>query len=487
MKLRQWMPAALAMAIVSPTLVQASTDVDIDNDGLIEISTLEQLDLMRYDLAGTSLNGDSTGCPATGCNGYELVADLDFDTNGNGVADEGDLFWNDGAGWLPVGDTDGAAAYAQKKVTGAVTAKFNGNGFQVSNLYISRSDRSWVGLFANMYESEVNNLVLRGAEVTGGDATGVLTGGSNNTDIKNVRIVDSSVTGIDEVGMVAGRVFGDGDLLSTINVDGNVQGVRYSGGVVGWAKSDFSSSTESHINFENIIATADVANNYYTGCVIGVGLGAAVTSITSKCSITSSLNYNGGVAGALLSGSVNDVYIGSHITGMHDVGAVLGSASGVIIRNASVGSESSISARHPGGMFGQLRNSHVSDSYAFGAVMGTWSAAGLVHRVREEVTIENVFVANYLTVTGKTDPEFKAGLIREIYTPGIALSVNNAFWDVEATGTVLSLEGYGEGKTTSELTCPTLYPDASCDTSLFTLWSNDDWDFGTSSDYPVLR
>ena len=81
MKLRQWMPAALAMAIVSPTLVQASTDVDIDNDGLIEISTLEQLDLMRYDLAGTSLNGDSTGCPATGCNGYELVADLDFDTN----------------------------------------------------------------------------------------------------------------------------------------------------------------------------------------------------------------------------------------------------------------------------------------------------------------------------------------------------------------------------------------------------------------------
>ena len=487
MKLRQWMPAALAMAIVSPTLVQASTDVDIDNDGLIEISTLEQLDLMRYDLAGTSLNGDSTGCPATGCNGYELVADLDFDTNGNGIADEGDLFWNDGAGWLPVGDTDGTAAYAQKKVTGAVTAKFNGNGFQVSNLYISRSDRSWVGLFANMYESEVSNLVLKGAEVTGGDATGVLTGGSNNTDIKNVRIVDSSVTGIDEVGMVAGRVFGDGDALNSINVSGDMQGVKYTGGVAGWVESDSTNVSESHLVFENVISTVEIANNYNTGCVLGLGRGVVVGHTIAKCSITSAINYSGGIAGSLSNGSINDAYIGSQITGTHDVGGVVGNASGISVSGVTVGDEALISAAHAGGMFGQLMNSTLANSVAQGVVTGEYNAAGLVYRVRGSVTIDNTFAAGQLIVTGRTDPERKAGLIRDIYYSGTTLEVHNSYWDVEATGTVLSVEGYGEGKTTSELTCPTLYSDSSCDTSLFTLWSNDDWDFGTSSDYPVLR
>ncbi|MBQ0780589.1 MAG: hypothetical protein KBT79_07255 [Thalassolituus oleivorans] len=94
---------ATTVAVTLGQVANAAADVDIDDDGLIEISTLQQLDLMRYDLAGTSLNGDSTGCPATGCNGYELVNDLDFDTNGNGVADAGDEFWNNGDGWEPVG------------------------------------------------------------------------------------------------------------------------------------------------------------------------------------------------------------------------------------------------------------------------------------------------------------------------------------------------------------------------------------------------
>ena len=39
------------------------------------------------------------GCPHSVCVGYELVANLDFDTNGNGRADAGDAYWNDGAGW----------------------------------------------------------------------------------------------------------------------------------------------------------------------------------------------------------------------------------------------------------------------------------------------------------------------------------------------------------------------------------------------------
>ena len=92
----------------------AAVDYDADDDGLIEIRTLAQLDAVRHDLDGDgTVRGDRKaaydaafpdsfermGCSADRCSGYELVADLDFDTNGSGAPDAGDAWWNDGAGW----------------------------------------------------------------------------------------------------------------------------------------------------------------------------------------------------------------------------------------------------------------------------------------------------------------------------------------------------------------------------------------------------
>ena len=87
---------------------------------LIEVANLEQLDAIRWDLDGDGLPDssagiagfaaafpralDGMGCPDSGCSGYELISNLDLDTNGNGLADAGDDYWNDGAGWAPIGD-----------------------------------------------------------------------------------------------------------------------------------------------------------------------------------------------------------------------------------------------------------------------------------------------------------------------------------------------------------------------------------------------
>ncbi|WP_275078267.1 GLUG motif-containing protein, partial [Microbulbifer mangrovi] len=71
-------------------------DADANSNGLIEVATWAELDAIRYSLDGTgkrlTAEGelDLSGCPhiiETGvsqkrCQGYELVADLDFDTNG---------------------------------------------------------------------------------------------------------------------------------------------------------------------------------------------------------------------------------------------------------------------------------------------------------------------------------------------------------------------------------------------------------------------
>ena len=125
------------------------TDYDDNNNGLIDVRNLAQLNAIRHDLNG---NGDAThadyvaafpnrdtsgggrmGCPSGACTGYELRANLDYDTNGNGYVDTGDDYPN----WTPLGTN--ANPY---------TTTFNGNGHTIANLTINASNVAPVGLFA---------------------------------------------------------------------------------------------------------------------------------------------------------------------------------------------------------------------------------------------------------------------------------------------------------------------------------------------------
>ena len=115
----------------TPTVPPANADYDADNDGLIEIRTLPQLNAIRYDLNGNGkqdsvsaadwttyttafLNAASDmGCKLTDhdsnaatpqqatCTGYELMLDLDFDTNGDKRVDSTDP--NSYPVWTPIG------------------------------------------------------------------------------------------------------------------------------------------------------------------------------------------------------------------------------------------------------------------------------------------------------------------------------------------------------------------------------------------------
>jgi hypothetical protein len=485
----KWTPLALTLAMsasLSHATSNPSGDVDIDNDGLIEIATLQELDLMRYDLAGTSLNGDSTGCPATGCNGYELVNDLDFDTNGNGVADAGDDFWNGGAGWKPVGDT-GSHSYDQKKVEGAVTANFYGNGFSINNLFIDRPNKDWVGLFANIYRGNISNLVLRSANVTGSDAAGVLSGAINNSDISHIRISDSHLNGEDEVGLMAGRYYGNGNIINNINVNGNVSGDKYVGGIFGWSIRDKGANPVENNTFSNLISNVIISARYYAGGIGGFATGADVRNLVSKCDIEAVANYIGGVFGILGGGSALDIVSDCELSGLHDVGGAFGLILGMNISKVLVSPTSITKGSHPGGFSGRVAASTVSDSRVLGLVQGRFNASGLTNEVRGDVSVSNVYVGSNIVVTNNSAPEHKAGLIREIYYSGTTLDVTESYWDTDATGTLLSVSGYGEGKTTFDLQCPTEAGDVTCDASLYADWDETVWDFGTSTDYPVLR
>ena len=135
--------------------------VDDDDDGLIEIWHLEALSNIRYDLDGSHYDdeeadsgdrdaGSDAGCPVSGCNGYELMRDLDFDDATSYLSGTVNTMWTGGTGWDPIGDD-----------ANRFIAIFDGNDNTITNLLIARDDTD-IGLFG-VIGSNNNPVTLDGA------------------------------------------------------------------------------------------------------------------------------------------------------------------------------------------------------------------------------------------------------------------------------------------------------------------------------------
>ena len=159
------------------TNIAVEYNSDSDRDGLLAITNVVQLDAMRYDLDGDGTPSPSgkkaynaafpdfdspVRCVLARCTGYELSADLDFDTNRNGMADTGDTYWNNGAGWNPIGHSS----------TDGFEATFEGNGHKIANLFINRT--------------VVNNSALT--------KNALFAGTQSSSTIRNVGLVNVDVT-----------------------------------------------------------------------------------------------------------------------------------------------------------------------------------------------------------------------------------------------------------------------------------------------------
>ena len=164
----------------TPEAAPVGVDYDGDDDGHIEITTLAQLDAVRHDLDGDGAASagneaayaaafpdaaEGMGCPESGCTGYELRANLDFDTNGNGVADAGDRYWNDGNGWPPItgynADFDG---------NNDTDPEGDGGPYSISNIYsgpvFEVSGQSPLSVFGGLgANANVYNLSEDGAHI----------------------------------------------------------------------------------------------------------------------------------------------------------------------------------------------------------------------------------------------------------------------------------------------------------------------------------
>ena len=274
-------------------------DYDSDDDNLIEIATLAQLNAVRYDLDGNGVADDTSdtasysaafpdaesgmGC-TSGCSGYELSRDLDFDTNGSGSANSGDTYWNSGSGWAPIGAQDDPFA-----------TTLEGNGHTFSNLYINRSSATRVGLFHSTGSSSaIRNLGVIGADVTGSSTVGSLAGFHAGTIIASY--ATGSAAGNRSTGQDVGGLVGS--TTGTVNTSYATVGVSGQTHVGGLAGSNSGTITASY-------ATGRVSGSDEVGGLVGANSGT-ITASYATGRVSGSTNVNG------LAGSNTDTITASY-------------------------------------------------------------------------------------------------------------------------------------------------------------------------------
>ena len=217
--------------------VPLGVDYDFDGDGLIDITTLAQLNAIRWDLDGDGVVADSDtmtynaafpnrdttsnirmGCPSGTCTGYELLNNLNFDENGDDEITSADAtYWNSNAGWQPIG---------------TYTGTFKGNNKTISNLYINRSVQDSVGLFDRV-SGNISGLGLKNVNVRGKNRVGGLVG-----DQMGGRILGCYVTGRVEgtgnhVGGLVGHSSGNNTIIAVSYANAEVSGGLLHEGVGG--------------------------------------------------------------------------------------------------------------------------------------------------------------------------------------------------------------------------------------------------------------
>ena len=302
-------------------------DIDDDGDGLIEIRTADELDAVRHQLDGSgyrstaSGNLNQTGCGGDGdirvCKGYELVANISLAD----YADDG------GKGWQPLGhDTNGNSLECQGD---AFDGTFDGNGFMISDLNISRSDEDCVGLFGHLAaDSAIRNLTIRAEAVTGRNRVGTLVGDGSGSRIVSSSIMVGEVKGDNAVGGLVGLGSSARIASSSVVATGVVSEIsdfKFSiGGLVGSGMSVWIHSSS--------VVLGSLRGGQSTGGLVGDGSSARIHSSSVIAGEVRGASQVGGLMGSGgLTQIVSSSVVVGEVTGSSSIGGLAGSfASGKV-------------------------------------------------------------------------------------------------------------------------------------------------------------
>ncbi|MFO7773018.1 MAG: GLUG motif-containing protein [Dehalococcoidia bacterium] len=464
----------------------ASTTVTMNGNYLItanfakEIRDWHDLNAVRDDVAGS----------------YVLMNGLDSSTHG--YLEFASEMANDGKGWEPIG-TGHVYLHVPYTRLDPFTGTFNGQGYEIRDLFIDRPDENGVGLFGFLEaRGLVEDLRLVDADVTaegyvgglvgwnaggtvsnsyssgsvaGGWGVGGLTGANKGT-VSNSHS-SSSVRGGWGVGGLTGDSFGGA--LRNSYFTGSVTGDEV-GGLVGWnAPGTVSNSHYNYhevlLNGENIITIGALfdedfeewlANDRFLDVNERLSEESGYYVIENVSDFKQLLAF--GQDSSFRFRLTNDLDLATepnfyipYLTGEFDGAGHKVSNLSFIFDFVSqvglfgyVGSDGKVTQvahedvtiagnRFVGGLVGANHGGTVSNSYATGSVCGgAWYIGGLVGDNRG--TVSNCYSSS--SVTGE---RWVGGLVGSI----LFGAVSNSFWDVEASG--MERSAGGVGKTTAEM------------------------------------
>ncbi|MDI9355662.1 MAG: GLUG motif-containing protein [Chitinophagaceae bacterium] len=348
---------------------------DRDGDRLIEISTIEQLDSIRYNLTGI--------CNVGTCNGYELMDSLDFKSPSSYRSGSVNTSYTTGSGWLPIG------TYSEPATGSSFNAIFEGNGNTIDNLYVNRGTTNNVSFFGYTSNSSIRNIGFRNVSVFGYDFVGGLAGDNYYGIISN-SYTTGSVSGNINVGGLVGH--NSGSIIQSY-ATASVSGSSFSiGGLVGDNEKTITGSYATGSVSGNLSIGGLVGNNYegtitqcyamgfvsgseYVGGLVGNNYQATIMQSHATGSVSGSGSIVGGLAGYNDNATIAQSYATGSVSGYNRVGGLVGYNDGYINQSYATGYISG--NRFVGGLVGSNFKT-ISQNYATGSVSGSDVIGGLV-------------------------------------------------------------------------------------------------------------
>ena len=284
-----------------------------------------------------------------------------------------------------------------------------------------------------------------------GVASGLFGRAGGGSKIINIGLLNVDVVGYDKVGSLVG---GSSGSITNSYATGSVTGTEGTvGGLVGYNQYGGS-----------------ITNSYATCSVIGTGDLISVGGLAGE-------NAHGGatITNSFATGSVK----GSGDSSPHVGGLVGLNFSASITNSYATGSAMAVAGYggsfRVGGLVGSNYKAPITNSYATGSVSGTgiYLYIGGLVGINYQAPITNSYATGSVSGTGAY-PNI-GGLVGVDYSS----SIRKSYWDKTTSGITTS-DG-GTAKTTTQLQEPTEA------TGIYSSWSANMWDFGTTKQYPALK
>jgi hypothetical protein len=258
---------------------------------------------------------------------FELMRDIDMTA------------FRDGEGWQPIGTLDAP-----------FTGIFDGKLHRLTSMRINRPEVSYIGLFGAI---------------------------SEDSEVKNLKIVDAEVIGHGRVGIAVGQSSGAIKHLSTA---GSISGNLQVGGVVGYHLGENAVIENSSSN-----ATVNGTGGFSVGGLVGrVHMYAQVSRSFATGKVTSLGTATGGLAGDLRNGIIENSYASGDVVGVDRVGGFIGytypetghTNGTMLIEGCYATGDVTATGTMAGGFMGRNGHGTVRRSYATGNVIGTHNVGG---------------------------------------------------------------------------------------------------------------